>query len=168
MALIKLNNNSISTGFGKVGQVVIQHFDTVTTVASQAFADTGLTANITPSATSSKVLITFTISASNQSGTIYPAYKIFRDSTEIGTSTTSGGTNTSVFAGGSINSQYHPQNISMTFMDSPSTTNQVTYKLQLSPQRSSSKTVKINAVFTGGDNNQLNTTSNTTLMELLA
>ena len=63
MAIIKPNNNTISaitalpTGLGgKVLQVV--QGNTATQVAhSTSYADTGLTASITPSSTSNKILI---------------------------------------------------------------------------------------------------------------
>ena len=46
-----------ATGFGKVGQVIQASTTTATNVASTSFADTGLSASITPTSTSSKVLV---------------------------------------------------------------------------------------------------------------
>ena len=65
MAIIKPNNNTISAitalpaaiPTGKVLQVVHAHTATVASSSSTSYADTGLTASITPSATSSKVIV---------------------------------------------------------------------------------------------------------------
>ena len=42
---------------GKIGQVIYGTFSTTTNTSSTSYVDTGLNANITPSATSSKVLV---------------------------------------------------------------------------------------------------------------
>ena len=63
MAIIKPNNNTISAitalpfGTGKVLQVVNTTSSSQRTTNSTSFADSGLAVSITPSATSSKILI---------------------------------------------------------------------------------------------------------------
>ena len=54
-----ITNSGTATGFGggKIGQVVTMSTSTSVTNPSTTHADTGLTANITPSATTSKVMI---------------------------------------------------------------------------------------------------------------
>ena len=54
----------------------------------------------------------------------------------------------------------------MSGFDSPSTTSATTYKVQISPMRTSSKTATVNRAHTRGDDNQLNTASTITLMEI--
>ena len=86
MALSKIGTNSIAddavtvakaTGFGKLGQVVNAVFDVDTDVSSSTFADLTdgsgetLEVAITPSATSSKCLIEYTIQASMASNRGY-------------------------------------------------------------------------------------------------
>ena len=68
MAIITLKNNSLSNisslpaGVGgKVLQVVNAHTGTQATSNSTTYADTGLTATITPSSTSSKILVLMTM-----------------------------------------------------------------------------------------------------------
>ena len=48
-------------GFGKILQVVSQNLTTQMSTASTSYVDSGLTASITPSATSSKILILINI-----------------------------------------------------------------------------------------------------------
>jgi hypothetical protein len=55
MALTKVQTGML--GSGAVLQVVNATYSTYTSSSSSTFADTGLTASITPSATSSKILV---------------------------------------------------------------------------------------------------------------
>ena len=91
MAIVKPNNNTLSAittlpaaiPTGKVLQVI--HGSTVTqaTETSGSQTDTGLTASITPSATSSKIFISLTQTfGKNASNTQIDAY-LYRDSTTI-------------------------------------------------------------------------------------
>jgi hypothetical protein len=52
-----LTNSGTATGFGKVLQVVTATYSTQATTSSTTFADSGLTASITPSSASNKVLV---------------------------------------------------------------------------------------------------------------
>ena len=128
MALTKINNNTLSaiTGLpagvgGKVLQVQNQHFTTFVTTTSTSFADTGITKVITPSATSSKILITVALKLATST-----------DSNErIMTQIVRGA---SVIA---LNERTLLSNASATqamvgyqFLDSPSTTSATTYKIQ--------------------------------------
>jgi hypothetical protein len=73
MALTKINNNTLSaiTGLpagvgGKVLQVVTQTHNTQFNTTSTSYvAVTGMEANITPSSTSSKILVMVTLSGRN-------------------------------------------------------------------------------------------------------
>lgn len=102
-------------------------------VASGASSDiTGLSTTITPTSTSSKVLITGTVNGLiDVSGSYRPyfAVQLKRGSTLIGGGTTAG-SRVSVIAGGGY-SQVNDQNtnISFTYLDSPSTTSSITYQV---------------------------------------
>ncbi len=117
-------------GFGKILQVVSQNLTTQMSTASTSYVDSGLTASITPSATSNKILILINIGVSI-SGDHNGYLKLLRDSTEINSG--SGGDNNSLFGvnGNSTASRYAPMMEACTFLDSPSTTSATTYKVQV-------------------------------------
>ena len=62
--------------------------------------------------------------------------------------------------------QYYLQQVSLNYLDSPSTTSATTYKVQISPMRTSTKIATVNRAYSRGDDNQLNTASTITLMEI--
>jgi hypothetical protein len=116
-------------GGGKVLQVVYGSSTTATTVSGTTYADTGLSASITPSATTSKVLVMvqqgFQVQrAANQS---YSGLKILRGATVVLACGDRSGSNTydanasHTNVGGTQFAQY---------LDSPSTTSSTTYKTQ--------------------------------------
>jgi len=96
------------------------------TFSSTTFADTGLTVDITPSATSSKILVI----ASGDSwiqGTGWNAYleiRLMRDSTEISRVRNAYDSGNSTFGARLTNAH------TLSILDSPSTTSAVTYKVQ--------------------------------------
>jgi len=121
-------NSGTATGFGggKVLQVVdVATEGTVTTTSTSYVAVTGMTLDITPSATSSKILLIH--SANIQTGSGFVGYfTIYRDSTDI---SVSGGTNEGL---GALYSALQNTATSMHFskLDSPSTTSQITYTVR--------------------------------------
>ena len=157
---------SFVSGGGKILQVVNQFYDTQTSINGTAFTDTGLSLSITPSSTSSKILVSFYPSFSTESGA-YPAFKLFRGSTEIGSSTVTG-TGIECFTGHYGHSTFNYSIISLpiVYLDSPSTTSSTTYKLQVSPMRTSALQFYLNRSYTLGDDNQYRTVSNAILMEI--
>jgi len=130
MAIITLNNNSLSSvtslpaaiSTGKVLQVV-QGSTSTNVNHSTTYADTGLSASITPSSTSNKVLIMITQHCYT-GGANGGSLKLFRDSTAIYTAP-----QTYAFyldtANGHLRN-YHCFN----HLDSPSSTSALTYKTQ--------------------------------------
>ena len=117
-------------GFGKILQVVSQNLTTQMSTSSTSYVDSGLTASITPSATSSKILIMINIGVAI-SGDHNGYLRLLRDSTEINSG--SGGDNNSLFGlnGNSTAFRYAPNMQSCNFLDSPSTTSAITYKVQV-------------------------------------
>ena len=53
----KLLSTGVVGGVGKIGQIIQATTDSAVNVASTSYTDTGLTVNITPTATTSKVLV---------------------------------------------------------------------------------------------------------------
>jgi len=106
------------TGGGKVLQVVGATFATLTTTTSTSYVTTGLTATITPSLASSKVLI-LTSQAVDGNATDESCFTIFRGTvagTNLGAAAGMGGIFPSTF-----------QTNSLIFLDSPSTTSAQAY-----------------------------------------
>ena len=138
---------SASMPTGSVLQVVHADFSTEVNIGG-GFADIGLSANITPIATSSKILVTSNIQAYlNGSGFIM--VRILRDSTVITTQYQAHG-----FSDNSANM------VPMIALDSPSTTSAITYTVQAG-EDDFSGTLRVNQWGTGGTGK-----STITLMEI--
>jgi len=111
--------SATTTGFpaGSVLQVVSATY-AVQTDFSGAYADTGLTATITPSSATSKILVLVNQSGLwRVSGSVYGELRLVRGSTEI-----------SRFAGEFTTAD--GASASTSYLDSPSTTSSTTYKTQ--------------------------------------
>ncbi len=119
---------------GKVLQVLSVNDTTVLTLSSTTYTDTGLTQAITPSASSSKVLIMFNAQAHLHQ---YEGFgvKLLRDSTGILESANSHDVY-SVGDGQRLRGSW-------IYLDSPSTTSSVTYKVQASSF--ASNTIEMNS-----------------------
>lgn len=137
---------------GKVLQVVYGDYSTATTITSNgSYRDTGLSASITPSSTSSKVLvitnqfISFTRPARDAGLTV----RILRGSTSVyepsPTLTTELGY---LDIGGVTSAAVVPViNMGLQYLDSPSTTSSTTYKTQFNnTYATSSATAQANGV----------------------
>lgn len=159
-----------STGFdsGKVLQVVSTEKTDQFTTTSTSFVDvTGMSASITPSSTSNKILVFFTVGLVGNSTVGQFCYaKLVRDSTDISigdASGTSGRLRTGTGNGGNVTYDNSP--LTMHVLDSPSTTSATTYKIQFRTQ--SSGTAKFNSRGDDADNVVYGRTSaSLTLMEI--
>jgi hypothetical protein len=131
-------------GMGKVLQVVNATFSTQTSSSSSTFADTGLSASITPSSSSNKILIFVNINGIyKQTNNTGISLKLVRGVTDIhNIESISGFTNdSSANATGSSSTSY---------LDSPSTTSSTTYKVTFNSFNNNAQ-VSINAnSVTGG------------------
>ena len=143
-------------GAGGILQVVSNTTTTQASTSSGTFQDTGLSATITPSSSSSKILVIWAINGVYASTAIGVETNLVRTSTQIvytenlaareGTGSTDAGSGTS---GG-------------TYLDSPSTTSATTYKCQYR-SRNGSSSVTVQFTGSGGAS-----TSMMTLMEIAA
>ena len=129
MALITLNKLALPTG--SVIQVESLFTSNQQTTTSTSFVDiTGMSQTITPSSTSNKVLVTCSFFAAAIPNA-KPYYRLLRSSTILGQITVDGVDCT--FS--SVNPQSPDtdragDNVVLTFLDSPSSTSEQTYKLQ--------------------------------------
>tara|TARA_R100000005_G_C4906025_1_gene145907 strand:- start:52 stop:552 length:501 start_codon:yes stop_codon:yes gene_type:complete len=141
MALTKIGDAGMPAG--AVLQVVSTEKTDEFSTASTSFVDvTGMSATITPSSTSSKILVFFSVGLVGNSTIGQFCYlKLVRDSTDISLGDADGSRlRTSAGLGGDQNYENGP--ISIHVLDSPSTTSATTYKVQFKTQ--SSGTAKFN------------------------
>ena len=131
------------SGGGKVLQVVYFETNTFTNSSSGTYADTALTATITPSAASSKVLVLVT---QNGCG---------KDATNAGTGLNvrlmRGATALQVFGGsvsytGTANANY-VGTVACSYLDSPNTTSATTYKTQIAVSANNTAFVNVGSEY---------------------
>ena len=148
-------------GFGNgVLQVVSANKTTVQSTSSTSYVDvTDMTATITPSSSSNKVLIMMTMTIQKSDYTFFA--RLLRDSTEIGSSS---GSNNGISVYNS-NDQNQNEGRAVIYLDSPNTTSATTYKLQMRADGSS--TIYFNAHSSGTTTDYI-TPSSITLMEIAA
>ena len=116
-------------GGGKVLQVITATTSTSATSTSGSYADTNLTANITPSSASSRVLILieqYTLAKRSQEEA-YTGLRIMRDATAILTNDRALAYRTGTQ---NANMTEFSQNVPLIYVDSPATTSAITYKTQ--------------------------------------
>lgn len=165
MALITLGANS---GKGKILQVVSTvKTDTFETNSQTYTAVTGLSVAITPSSTSSKILVTVQICFGTGSYTGY--YSLRRGSTDIllADAASNRARTTAVINPRDTDSTRMNNAIPTTFLDSPNTTSATTYQAYIKC-RTSGHSVYVNR--SSNDNNDSSydprTTSTITVMEI--
>lgn len=135
---------------GKIAQVVsTTKTDTFTTTSSTFVDLTGLSVSITPSATSSKVLVFYTVIGLGVYGNCQGYLRLVRDSTAIGSGAAAGSRITV--------SAFLPESNALTIgqaanlnLDSPATTSATTYKIQIASS-ASGQTVYVNRNATDTD-----------------
>ena len=145
--VLKRLDASLIGGGGKVLQVINATDSTQrsTTSTSYVTGSNTLSVDITPSATSSKILVLSATSISSNKGTGHGGYfTIYRDSTNIIT----GGSND----GMGVVGVYTPANTSgytfnssaMQVLDSPNTTSQITYQVYFKMESGHAGNIKLN------------------------
>ena len=117
-----LQNNGSALVTGKVLQVVSTANTSAITGNNSSFADSGFSVTITPSATSSKILILTQIAAFNDTTATSMYYSIYRGTTNLGDSST--GFVRTYNGGSNLGSS-----VAMNFLDSPSTTSATEYSV---------------------------------------
>ena len=134
MAITKIGAGGFPSG--TIIQTVSAELENDNVTSSTSFVDTGVTASITPSSTSNKVIVTICIpiNAHHDNTDVQVAYQVLRDSTAIGLGTAGTGNQTNAsFATMVVNQgsgQYGLRTGNFEFLDSPSSTSALTYKVQ--------------------------------------
>ena len=166
---MSITNSGVSGG-GKILQVVQTHYsDRVsnTTASGAEWAPSQLNCAITPSATSSKVLITAKVAIGFSVNTRRVFLKAFRDSTEIAQGDTGGGSYSRAASSVDIRLDDVVEDIIFQFLDTPSTTSATTYSFRFFHSQTATATIYINRAHTIIDRFQdAFLSSNVTLMEV--
>lgn len=144
-------NGSGSLSFaneGKILQVVQATYTSTSTHGSSTFTDTGLEVTITPTSSSSKVLLMTSfifgqVKSSNANQDNMKYFTLFRGTTNIAPG------NTRFFAhqnetSGTIDFNEQTQVCAINYLDSPATTNATTYKLKCSTDNPTEVTITFN------------------------
>tara|TARA_R100000479_G_C6250108_1_gene152078 strand:- start:73 stop:528 length:456 start_codon:yes stop_codon:yes gene_type:complete len=123
MAITKIGAGGFPSG--TIIQTVTAEIENDNVTTSTSYVDTGLTANITPSSTSNKivVLICMPMNCTQDSTDVQVEYKVLRDSTALGDA---------VFGDHSGNGSRSDlwTTAHFAYVDSPSSTSSLTYKVQ--------------------------------------
>lgn len=151
-------------GAGKILQVVSDTKTDTQSFQSQSFQTiSGLSVDITPSSSSNKVLVHYSISVSCNN---YGMFNLRRAGSEILRGDADGNRTRCTFESGNLN-QYEMQICSGTFLDSPSSTSSLTYDIQCATPDSSSSELFINRYKTDSDSSFVGrATSTITVMEV--
>jgi len=167
------------SGTGKIGQVVTTNFtgteSATSKVSSGSFTDSSIYASLTPSSTSSKIMVMATVNTGSSDGsngghvgrfvqiigaTTTPVF--IGDASGIKIQTSSG-------RGNEAQGAYTILTNSFNFLLTPSTTSAVTVKYQFGIRGGGSGTAYINRVGTESDSTEFQRTASAiTLMEVLA
>ena len=142
---------------GSVLQVQSTNTSSTTTVNTFTPTDvTGMSVNITPTSSSSKILIIVSVPTS---ATSVAWFNLVRNGTSIGVGT--GGTYNSTFITSCIGNSNYMMTPTFNYLDSPATTSAITYKLQLFSDADASVNKRV-------PNSTFATTSTITVMEIAA
>ena len=125
-----------------------------TTCSNSGYTDvSGLSVSITPTSSSSEILILGMINSSSVTSTNDRIrYKLLRGSTDIAVPTSIGSRQSSIIAVEYDTDGFEPSNQSLVWWDSPATTSSTTYKFQVTTNTASSVTAYINRSPNDADN----------------
>jgi hypothetical protein len=108
--------NTALAGSGGVLQVVQAIYNTEASTTSNTFSDTGITASITPTSATSKILVLYSVGYLCQDSNL-GGIRLLRGATTLQTSIRAA-------------SQSHASYMHNEYLDSPATTSSTTYKIQ--------------------------------------
>ena len=149
---VTANAGATVSGFGggKVLQVVSTGKTDTYSNTSTTFTDiTGMSVSITPSATSSRILVLCQISWMNGALSNRGFIRLMRDSTPINVATSTG-SRPATSIGGENDSGSHIMSGNIQFVDSPSSTSSIAYHLEASSE--SGSTFYLNRTIGDADN----------------
>jgi hypothetical protein len=135
--------NNLRGAFRVLQIVSTTKSDTFTTTSGTYTDVTGLSLSITPTFTTSKVLLVATIVGGGQTATTQGFGQFVRNSTAIGVGNADGSRVQATFPITLVSNAFSTFSLNASFLDSPATTSATTYKIQIRNE-SGSGTVYIN------------------------
>ena len=156
-------------GGGKIGQVVSHYLTALTEISAGSYVATGLTVNITPSATSSKLFLLASVSVSGSSSDYNQTLAFFNGSSITGANANNGNQ-----IGGVSQSRTHvsiADSVVMSYLEAPGTTNQITFSVKLYGEAGITHFLNKTGQDNSGGSSQAHkgrTTSSLTVFEVLA
>ena len=160
-----LTSNTSTGKILQVVQTVKSNNTTYVDVAHTAFTADVMTATITPSSSSNKVLVSCVICM--QLATTDAGFKLNRGGTDICVGDTSG-VRRPVTVAATQSSSNEMFNLFAEFLDSPNTTSATTYGVKVTHGSSGAVTIFINEMNAGNDDKIMRPTSSITLKEVAA
>ena len=153
-------NGTASLPTGAVIQTQSSNYGTFSTSTSASMTDSGLTVNITPSSSSSKIFIIVSLSMDNNGSNAYATFNLVRNGTALAVSSngTSGNGTTWSWSAATTAGGWSP---AISYLDSPGTTSTLTYKIQFAANNGGR--VSLNRT---GNNTTYGGTSTITVMEI--
>ena len=136
-------NSGTATGFGggKLGQVIYADYNTNNQIATTTMTDSGLTATITPAATDSKILVTYSLCYRVQTsvaiGTIGFNNRLMRDAVQVWYEGANYYANYFYWSGTTVVGNRQGRS-PYQYLDSPSSTSATVYKVQIATEGSRS------------------------------
>ena len=161
---IRGSDNFDSSETGKVLQVVQSVLQEVSSFSlSNTWVDAGLSVTITPSSSTSKILVSYILQFGDSGSVAYPAGRLKRDGSPLSSGiSTNTATKQGSSTGGYMTASSEASVTCIEFIDSPSTTSSVTYGIDVTGY--GSRTFYINQ--SGNDMNQTSGISTITVMEI--
>jgi len=168
VALTKLNSASMPTG-SVIQTVSTNKTDTFTTASSSFVIVTGLTATITPSSASNKILIYAMVQGGSATGVnAGGGFRLYRDGSWItGVAGDSAGSRIQAFAQSTsgVSSPWKLDTKTLVYLHSPSTSSSTTYQIYARSQDSTGITVNY-AYDDGNSSDRVRLLSTITLQEI--
>jgi hypothetical protein len=119
---LTFNNATTQNSGGKVIQVVNGFSQSQSSTASASYVTTGVSASITPLFSTSKILITYQITAETSGSSAVTKTTVYRSLTNLATDAMASARNGGNYVDGTM---------SMTWLDSPATTSSTTYTIYI-------------------------------------
>jgi len=161
--------SAVQASSGRVLQVVSTvKTDTFTTTSGSYVDVTGLSVSITPTSSSSKILVLVQANGSQPVGSGRAYLRLLRGSTVINAGDAAGSRTPGLGGFSSADTSIPSSTVSASFLDSPATTSSTTYKIQLS-MTAGSGTAYLNRTELDNDSStQIRMASTITVMEIAA
>jgi hypothetical protein len=156
MAAAKLSGRvpAANAPLGSVIQVVQAIKTDTFTASSSTFVNiTGMSATITPSSTTSKILVAISVAQTSNNQNFSTAFRITRNGSAIGVGNAAGSRLQSNFQGTTVGSGDHLNTYAYSYLDSPASTSALTYQLQFAMEGGIQGAVNI---ISNGDSDQAN------------